>query len=112
MPSWLNSWPRAERMIFGALSSTRRACGSRTCRCHHGGPKHGPFWQISFRGPHGKTTGCHVPRDLVPAVREGKRVAAFQELARELAEMNRQARWTEYRQRRQRQRTEQSRGLQ
>ena len=103
----------AERMIFGTLSSTRRACGNRKCRCYHGGPKHGPFWQISFRGPHGKTTGYHVPREREPTVREG--VSAwqrFQELARELAEMNRQAHWTDYRQRRQRRGSEQSRGRQ
>lgn len=81
----------AQRMIFGTLSETYRRCGQPNCRCHHGGPKHGPHLQISYRGPEGKTTGYHVPRALEKVVREA--VAArqrFEVVARELAELNRQ----------------------
>jgi hypothetical protein len=82
------------RVIFGAVSETSRTCGQPGCRCHHGGPKHGPHLQVSYRGPGGKTTGYHVPAALAPAMREG--VAAWQrllEVARELAELNREQLW-------------------
>lgn len=61
----------ARRMIFGTLSETTRTCGQPGCRCHHGGPKHGPHVQISYRGETGKTTGYHVPVALQETVREG-----------------------------------------
>ena len=83
------------RVIFGTLSETTRTCGQAGCRCHHGGPKHGPHLQISYRGPSGKTTGFHVPQALAEPVREG--TAAWQRLlvvARELAELNREQLWT------------------
>jgi hypothetical protein len=83
------------QMIFGTLSETSRRCGQPSCRCHHGGPKHGPHWQISYRGEGGKTTGYHVPEALHDAVQTG--VAAwqrFQAVARELADLNRERLWT------------------
>src|SRR3990170_2111154 len=82
------------RAIFGALSETSRTCGQPGCRCHHGGPKHGPHLQVSYRGSAGKTTGYHVPEALSVVVREG--VAAWQrllEVARELAELNKEQLW-------------------
>ena len=87
-------------MLFGSLSETYRTCGQPGCRCRHGGPKHGPHLQVSYRGPAGKTTGYHVPASLAPAVRAG--VAAWQRLehvARELAELNRERLWTAHRER-------------
>ena len=82
------------RMIFGTLSETVRRCGQPGCRCHHGGPKHGPHLQISYRGAEGKTTGYHVPEALADTARDG--VAAwqqFQAVARELAALNRERAW-------------------
>lgn len=84
----------ARRALFGTLSETSRTCGQPGCRCHHGGPKHGPHLQVSYRGAAGKTTGYHVPQALAPAMREG--VAAWQRLLtviRELAELNRAQLW-------------------
>lgn len=84
----------ARRMIFGTLSETTRTCGQPGCRCHHGGPKHGPHVQISYRGDTGKTTGYHVPVALQETVREG--VAAWQRfhaVARQVAELNRARAW-------------------
>jgi len=88
------------RAIFGALSETYRTCGQPGCRCHHGGPKHGPHLQVSYRGSAGKTTGYHVPERLGPGVREG--VAAWQrllEVTRELAELNKEQLWAAHRKR-------------
>ena len=82
------------RMLFGTVSETYRTCGQSACRCHRGGPKHGPHLQVSHRGEAGKTTGYHVPQALADAVREG--VAAwqrFQGVARALAELNREQAW-------------------
>src|SRR5262250_398858 len=47
--------------LLGSLSETYRRCGNPNCRCHHGGPKHGPHLYVSYRGPQGKTTGYYVP---------------------------------------------------
>ena len=82
------------RVLFGTVSETYRTCGQPTCACHHGGPKHGPHLQVSYRGEAGKTTGYHVPQGLADTVRDG--VAAwqrFQEVARALADLNREHAW-------------------
>jgi len=86
------------RMIFGTLSETVRTCGQPRCRCHHGGPKHGPHLQISYRGDAGKTTGAHVPAPIAEQVREGVDAwQQFQAVARELADLNRDAAWAVHR---------------
>jgi hypothetical protein len=87
----------ARRMMFGTVSETYRTCGQPTCRCHQG-EKHGPFLQISYRGGEGKTTGYHVPRALEETVQEAVEAwHRFQEIARELAEMNREQLWSSHR---------------
>ena len=89
---------QAARMMFGTVSEVYRTCGNPNCRCKRGGPKHGPFMQISYRGASGKTTGYHVPSELGPAVREGVDAwHGFQELARRLAELNREELWAQHR---------------
>jgi hypothetical protein len=85
-------------MIFGTLSETMRTCGQASCRCHHGGPKHGPHLQISYRGEAGKTTGAHVPTAIADRVRDGVDAwQQFQAVARELADLNRNAAWAVHR---------------
>jgi hypothetical protein len=85
-------------MIFGTISEVMSACGNPRCRCKQGGPKHGPFMHISFRGTSGKTAGYRVPKELRPAVREGVDAwHRFQEIARRLAELNREKLWAEHR---------------
>ncbi len=84
----------ARQMIFGTLSERYHTCGQPGCRCHHDGPKHGPHLQVSYRGPAGKTTGYSVPQALGDPVRAG--VEAWQRflaVARELADLNREALW-------------------
>lgn len=81
----------AKVAVFGTLSETYRTCGQPGCRCHKGGPKHGPHLYISYRGEQGKTTGYYVPKGAEEATREG--VAAWQKLQeclRELAEINKE----------------------
>ena len=81
----------AERALFGTLSETFRTCGQAGCRCHRGGPKHGPHLSVSFRGSEGKTTGYYVPWAAQEEVRAG--IAAWKEIQqclRELAEVNKQ----------------------
>jgi hypothetical protein len=83
---------RAARLaLVGSLSETYRTCGQESCRCHHGGPKHGPHLYVSFRGESGKTTGYYVPAALEGRVRAG--LASWKELKdllAELAERNRE----------------------
>ena len=79
----------AAAAIFGTASETLRRCGNPGCRCHHGGPKHGPHLYVHFRKPDGKTGGYYVPEALKAEVREG--IAAWHELqerVRELAALN------------------------
>lgn len=76
----------ADAVVFGTLSESYRTCGRPNCRCHDGGPKHGPHFQISYRGDEGKTSGYYVPKAAEPAIRRG--VDAWnqlQSLLRELA---------------------------
>jgi len=84
----------ARQMVFGTLSERYHTCGQPGCRCHHEGPKHGPHLQVSYRGPAGRTTGYSVPQALAEPVRAG--IAAWQRfliVARELADLNREALW-------------------
>ena len=79
----------ADRAIFGTLSETYRTCGQPTCRCHHGGAKHGPHLYVSYRGDEGKTTGYYVPKAAAERIRGGVLARrTLQEHLRELAEMN------------------------
>ena len=59
----------APQALLGSLSETYRRCGNHKCRCHAGGPKHGPHLYLSYRGPAGKTTGYYVPEAAHAAVR-------------------------------------------
>jgi hypothetical protein len=61
----------APQALLGSLSETYRHCGNPNCRCHSGGPKHGPHLYVSYRGPAGKTTGYYVPEAAQAAVRKG-----------------------------------------
>ena len=80
----------ARRALIGTVSETYRTCGTPGCRCHHGGPKHGPHLYVSYRGPTGKTTGYYVPKSIHEDVRAG--IAAWAELQdrlRHIAQLNR-----------------------
>lgn len=75
--------------VFGTLSETYRACGTPSCRCHSGGPKHGPYLTVSYRSAEGKTAGFSVPKDAERAIREGIDAwRRLQERLRELADEN------------------------
>jgi len=77
--------------LLGSVSETYRRCGNRQCRCHTGGPKHGPHLYVSYRGPAGKTTGYYVPEPAHASVRSG--VAAWgriQACLRELSVANKE----------------------
>lgn len=81
----------AQEAIYGTLSETYRTCGNPGCRCHHGGPKHGPHLYMSYRGETGKTTGYYVPKAIEAPIRHG--VQAWSELQttlRELAALNKE----------------------
>jgi hypothetical protein len=79
----------AQRAIYGSLSETYRRCGNPNCRCHHGGPKHGPHLYISYRGKNGKTTGYYVPHHAQAQIRQGVEAwAQLQDRLRELSLLN------------------------
>src|SRR5260370_29843098 len=61
----------AQMAIYGSLSETYRRCGNPDCRCHHGGPKHGPHLYISYRGTNRKTTGYYLPHHAEARTRHG-----------------------------------------
>src|SRR6478672_1524960 len=79
----------AQMAIYGSLSETYRRCGNPDCRCHHGGPKHGPNLYISYRGKTGKTTGYYIPQSAEPQIRQGVQAwSQLQDRLRELADLN------------------------
>ena len=81
----------AGQAIFGTLSETYRTCGTPGCRCHHGGPKHGPHLYVSYSGPSGKTTGYYVPKAFHLQIRKGVQTwGRLQKNLRRLASLNRQ----------------------
>src|SRR6185369_840250 len=81
----------ARRALIGTVSETYRTCGTPGCRCHHGGPKHGPHLYVSYRGSEGKTTGYYVPKSIQEDVRAGIAAwAQLQEHLRRIAQLNRQ----------------------
>jgi len=81
----------ARRALLGTVSETYRTCGTPGCRCHHGGPKHGPHLYVSYRGPKGKTTGYYVAQAIHAEVRAG--IDAWnqlQEHLRKIAQLNKE----------------------
>jgi uncharacterized protein DUF6788 len=81
----------AQEAIYGSLSETYRRCGNPGCRCHHGGPKHGPHLYISYRGKTGKTTGYYVPQAVAAQIRQGVQAwAQLQDCLHELATLNKE----------------------
>ena len=81
----------ARRALIGTVSETYRTCGTPGCRCHHGGPKHGPHLYVSYRGSEGKTTGYYVPKSIGDDVRAGIAAwAQLQEHLRLIAQLNRE----------------------
>jgi hypothetical protein len=81
----------AQTAIYGSLSETYRRCGYPDCRCHHGGPKHGPHLYISYRGTNRKTTGYYVPHHAEAQIRQGVEAwSQLQDRLRELAALNKE----------------------
>jgi len=81
----------AQMAIYGSLSETYRRCGNPDCRCHHGGPKHGPHLYISYRGTNRKTTGYYVPHHAEARIRQGVEAwSQLQDSLRELAALNKE----------------------
>jgi hypothetical protein len=81
----------AQAAIYGSLSETYRRCGNPDCRCHRGGPKHGPHLYISYRGKTGKTTGYYVPQHAEAQIRQGVEAwSQLQDRLRELAALNKE----------------------
>src|SRR6202165_191917 len=81
----------AQAATYGSLSETYRRCGNPDCRCHHGGPKHGPHLYISYRGTNRKTTGYYVPQALEAQIRPGVEAwSQLQDCLRELAAFNKE----------------------
>jgi hypothetical protein len=81
----------ARRAIFGTISETYRTCGTPSCRCHHGGPRHGPHLYVSYLGDKGKTTGYYVAKKIEGETRAG--IEAWNQLQdrlRRIAQYNRE----------------------
>src|ERR1700745_4224134 len=87
----LCSGQRIPSSISGSLSKSYRRCGNPDCRCHRGGPKHGPHLYISYRGTTGKTTGYYVPHHAEAQIRHGVEAwSQLQDHLRELAALNKE----------------------
>jgi Family of unknown function (DUF6788) len=71
-------------IVGGSLGLVYRACGTASCRCHHGGPKHAAY-QLTFKD-RGRSRSVYVPKDLVGEVRQW--LAAQRQLHQLLAEIH------------------------
>jgi len=74
----------AQDIVCGSTAETFRTCGNPGCRCHHGGPKHGPHTYVTFRR-NGKNKGYYVPRAAEAAIKSG--IQAWRELQDTLDEL-------------------------
>lgn len=78
----------AEPLRAGSLGLVHRACGTPSCRCHHGGPQHAAY-QLTFQEP-GRSRSVYVPKELVPEVRQGLAAQRrLQQLLREIHQLTR-----------------------
>jgi len=55
-------------LLAGSLGQVWRPCGTPSCRCHHGGPKHAAY-QLTFK-EQGRSRSVYVPKELRPEVRQ------------------------------------------
>jgi hypothetical protein len=55
-------------LLAGSLGLVYRRCGTPSCRCHHGGPRHAAY-QLTFKDQ-GRSRSVYVPKDLVEEVRQ------------------------------------------
>jgi hypothetical protein len=55
-------------LLAGSLGLVYRPCGTSSCRCHHGGPKHAAY-QLTFK-EHRRSRSVYVPKDLVEEVQQ------------------------------------------
>lgn len=55
-------------LLAGSLGLVYRPCGTPSCRCHHGGPKHAAH-QLTFKDQ-GRSRSVYIPKGLLPEVRQ------------------------------------------
>ena len=55
-------------LLAGSLGLVFRCCGTPSCRCHLGGPKHAAY-QLTFK-EQGRSRSVYVPKELVEEVRQ------------------------------------------
>jgi hypothetical protein len=55
-------------LLAGSLGLVHRPCGTPSCRCHHGGPKHAAY-QLTFK-EQSRSRSVYVPKELVEEVRQ------------------------------------------
>jgi hypothetical protein len=57
----------SQPVLLGCLHTVERRCGTPSCRCQHGGPKH-RAQQLTYK-LRGRSYSVYVPQDLVAEVR-------------------------------------------
>ena len=67
-------------VIMGTLVTSLRTCGTKSCRCHHDGPKHSATYFSIKDGK--KRTTVFVPQSVMPYVR--RCVSNYQSLQKTL----------------------------
>jgi hypothetical protein len=64
----LRQLARVGPLVEGSLATVDRKCGTPSCRCHHGGPRHR---QVALRRRQdGRSHSTHVPKQLEETVRQ------------------------------------------
>ncbi|MEO0141850.1 MAG: DUF6788 family protein [candidate division WOR-3 bacterium] len=85
--------PPLDKIIRGTFRKYYLTCGTKSCRCHHGGKKHGPYAYLGITDK-GKTIMRRVPKEIETEVKGGVRL--YDRLWRviiQLCEVNRRLIW-------------------
>jgi hypothetical protein len=85
----VKSLPDPGETIRGSLVKRFLPCGKQACRCHHGGPQHGPYYYLMTTLKAGKTQMVKLSADQVKIVREWVRnFKSYRKRLEKITEMN------------------------
>ena len=88
----VESLPDPAETVRGSVVRYSLACGKQACRCHHGGPKHGPYYYLMTTLKPGKTRMVKLSAEQVKIVRQWvKNFKAYRKQLEKITELNTRA---------------------
>lgn len=85
----IESLPDPAQTVRGSVMRYFLACGKQACRCHHGGPKHGPYYYLMTTLKPGKTRMVKLSSGQVKNVRQWvKNFKTYRKRLEKITELN------------------------